>query len=172
MHQLEPVHPGASVARQDTAARMPWGFCPPPARAGYSLIEVTLVLAIAAALAPPALGSAARLRASFILRQAQENAARLLAEARWTAIREGSAAVEFVADPPKGRVVSATGDTVMVADLAPGGVTLRLSGDRAASRVRYGPMGLGWVSSQTLRFAKAGEERAIVISSLGRVSRR
>ena len=49
---------------------------------------------------------------------------------------------------------------------------LRLSRGRATSRVRYGPVGLGWVASQSLRFAKAGQEKALVISSLGRVSRR
>ena len=154
MHQLEPLHPGASAVRRDTA------------RAGYSLIEIV------AALAPPVLGAAASLRASFTLRSSQESAARLLAEARWTAVRDGSATVEFVADPPMGRVISVTGDTVIAADLAHGGVTLRLSRDRATSRVRYGPMGLGWVSSQTVRFTNAGKERALVISSLGRVSRR
>ncbi len=125
-----------------------------------------------AALAPPVMGAATSLRASFALRRSQEGAARLLAEARWTAVRDGSATVEFVASPPYGRVVSATGDTVMVADLGRGGVALQLSRDRATSRVRYGPLGLGWVASQTLRFKSADQERALVISSLGRVARR
>jgi len=80
--------------------------------------------------------------------------------------------VELVSDPPQGRVVSITGDTVAVADLGPGGVTLRLSRNRATSRVRYGPVGLGWVASQSLRFAKDGQEKALVVSSLGRVARR
>ena len=140
--------------------------------AGHSLIEVMVALAVIAVLAPPVLGAATNLRTSFLLRGSVENASRLLAEARWTAVRDGSAVVELVAAPPRGRVVSATGDTVMVADLGQGGVALHLSRDRATSRVRYGPMGLGWVSSQTLRFTRAGQERALVISSLGRVARR
>lgn len=160
MHQLVSVRAAGRVSRQ-------YG-----SRAGYSLIEVAVALAIIAALAPPVLGAATTLRASFALRTSQENAARLLAEARWTAVREGSAAVEFVANPPTGRIVSANGDTVLVADLGVGGVALRLSRGRAASLVRYGPMGLGWVSSQTLRFTRADQERALVISSLGRVARR
>lgn len=160
MHQLDPLQAGGAAPRR-------YG-----GRAGYSLIEVTVALAIIAALAPPVLGAAASLRTSLALRESREYAIRLLAEARWTAIREGSATVEFAASPPYGRVVSATGDTVMAADLGQGGVALRLSRDRATSRVRYGPMGLGWVSSQTLRFTRAGQERALVVSSLGRVTRR
>ena len=160
MHQLVSLRAGGSVPRR-------YGT-----RAGYSLIEVMVALAIIGVLAPPALGAATSLRASFVLRRSQERAARLLAEARWTAVKDGSAMVEFVADPPYGRVVSATGDTVMVADLGRGGVVLQLSRGRMTSRVRYGPMGLGRVSSQTLRFKSADQERALVVSSLGRVARR
>ena len=144
----------------------------PRARAGYSLIEIAVALAIIAALAPPVAVSASRLRAEFALRRSRESAARLFTAARWAAVRDGTATVELVADPPRGHVVSAGGDTLLFADLGRGGVTLRLSRDRATSRVRYGPVGLGWVASQTLRFAKSGQEAALVISSHGRVSRR
>ncbi len=144
----------------------------PLAQGGYSLIEIAVALAIVAALAPPVAASASRLRAVYAVRRAQENAALLFTAARWAAVRDGRATIELVAAPPRGRVISANGDTVLTADLGQGGVTLRLSGDRATSRVRYGPVGLGWVASQTLRFARAGHERALVISSLGRVSRR
>jgi len=147
-------------------------FGSPMGRAGYSLIEVAVALAIVAALAPPVVTSASRLRATYDLKRAQEDAARLFTAARWTAVRDGSATVELVSDPPQGRVVSITGDTVAVADLGSGGVTLRLSRNRATSRVRYGPVGLGWVASQSLRFAKDGQEKALVVSSLGRVARR
>lgn len=144
----------------------------PVTRAGYSLIEIAVALAIVGALAPPVAASASRLRAAFDLRRSQESAARLFTAARWAAVRDGSATVELAADPPWGRVISANGDTLVAADLGRGGVKLRLSRGRATSRVRYGPVGLGWVASQTLRFARAGQEKALVISSLGRVSRR
>lgn len=142
------------------------------ARAGYSIIEIATLLAILAALAPPLLASAVRLRTSFCLSRSQEEAARLLAEARWVAIGEGGATLELTASPPTGVVVSAAGDTVAVADLGEGGVALHLSRGRPMARIRYGPLGLGLVSSQTIRFALAGEERSLVISSLGRVARR
>lgn len=142
------------------------------ARGGYSIIEVAIMLAILAVLAPPLLASAGRLRTSFYLSRAQEETARLLAEARWTAIGEGGATLELTSNPPRGIVFSIAGDTVAVASLGDGGVVLELSRGRPAARVRYGPLGLGLVSSQTIRFTLAGEERALVVSSLGRVARR
>ena len=142
------------------------------ARSGYSIIEIAVLLVILAALAPPLLGSAFRLRTSFYLTRSREEAARLFAEARWTAVGEGGATVELSVNPPNGVVISAIGDTVMATRLDEGGVSLRLSRGRSTSRVRFGPLGLGLVSSQTLQFALAGEERSLVISSLGRVSRR
>lgn len=141
-------------------------------RSGYSIIEIAALLAILAALAPPLLASAVRLRTSFNLRRSLEESARLIAEARWVAIAEGGSTLEFASDPPRGIVISATGDTVAVAGVGEGGVALQLSRGRPTARVRYGPLGLGLVSSQTMRFSLAGEERSLVVSSLGRVSRR
>ncbi len=131
-----------------------------------------MVLVILAALAPPLIASAADLRTSFLLSRAREEAARLFAEARWAAVGEGGATVVVNADPPWGAVVTAAGDTTKLTELGAGGVSLRLSRGRANSRVRFGPLGLGLVSSQTLTFELAGEERQLVISSMGRVSRR
>ncbi|MDE2805841.1 MAG: hypothetical protein OXN18_11925 [Gemmatimonadota bacterium] len=141
-------------------------------RSGYSIIEIAVLLVVMGALAPPLLGSARKLRTSFYLQRSREEAARLFAEARWTAVAHGGATVELMTDPAHGMVVSTAGDTVMAARLDEGGVTLGLSRDRATARVRFGPMGLGLVSSQTLRFELAGEERLLVLSSLGRISRR
>ncbi len=152
-----------------SAVRIPGGSGP---RAGASLLEVALALAIVAVLAPPIVATASAARNALLLRQAVESAARLLVEARWTAIREGGATVEFTTEPARGQVFSSAGDTVFSVALGPGGVALHLSRDRAVSRIRFGPLGLGWVASQTLRFTRAGEERRLVISSLGRASRR
>ncbi|MYH53505.1 MAG: hypothetical protein F4139_11295 [Gemmatimonadetes bacterium] len=141
-------------------------------RSGYSLIEIAMVLVILVALAPPLIGSAAGLRRSFMLSRAQEEAARLFAEARWAAVGEGGAIVILNAVPPWGAVVTVAGDTTRLTELGAGGVSLRLSGGRPNARVRFGPLGLGLVSSQTLTFELDDEERRLVVSSLGRVSRR
>ena len=143
-----------------------------PGQSGHSLIETAVVLVIIAALAPPMLGVAGGLRTSFLLRRVQEEAASLFADARWIAVGAGGATVVLTSDPPGGVVVTRTGDTVRTARLGAGGVSLALSRGRARSRVRFGPLGLGLVSSQTLTFRLGDEERRLVISSLGRVSRR
>ena len=144
----------------------------PRSRSGYSIIEVAVLLVVLGALAPPLFGSAHKLRTAFYLERSREEAARLFAEARWAAVAHGGATVELATDPARGVVIAAGGDTVMAASLGEGGVMLGLSRGRATARVRFGPMGVGMVSSQTLRFGLAGEERLLVLSSLGRVSRR
>ena len=131
-----------------------------------------MLLAVVAAFAPPAFRAASRIRATFLLVRAQENAVRLFAEARWVAVGSGGATVALTADPPGGVLLNAAGDTVRRADLGAGEVSLALSRGRASTRLRLGPAGLGLVSSQTLTFALAGAERKLVISSLGRVARR
>lgn len=139
---------------------------------GFAIVEVVVVLALLAALVPPAWGSVARIREAFLVHEAREAAARLFAEARWTALAEGGAAVVLRRDPPAGLVESAAGDTVQVADLGRGGVSLSWRGNQETARLRYGPLGLGRVSSRTLEFALGDASRSLVISSLGRVSRR
>ena len=131
-----------------------------------------MLLVVVGALAPPLFSSAHRLRTAFYLERSREEAARLFAEARWAAVAHGGATVELATDPAHGVVIAAAGDTVTAASLDEGGVTLGLSRGRATASVRFGPMGVGMVSSQTLRFGLAGEERLLVLSSLGRVSRR
>lgn len=141
-------------------------------RAGFSAAELVVVLACVAVLTPPMVGSVAKLRTGFRLRHAQEEAARLFARARWTAVSTGGAVVELTAEPAAGLVLSAAGDTVAVTRFGAEGVSLTLSRGRSSTRLRYGPMGLGMVSSQTLRFQLGDSERSLVVSSLGRVTRR
>lgn len=166
MHHLTLRAPTAPRPKRTAATRRS------PGQSGASLLEVVVLLAVVAVLAPTAVRSAAGLRTGFHLLRAQEDAARLLAEARWVAVGSGGAVVEVTADPPGGVLMNAGGDTLRTADLGEGGVSLGLSRGRASCRLRFGPMALGLVSSQTLTFSLAGAERKLVISSLGRVSRR
>lgn len=138
-------------------------------RAGFAVVELALVLALLAVLAPPVWTAAAGMRDAARVNWAREEAARLFAQARWTAIADGGARVVLVADPPSGLVVSATGDTVAFADLGPGGVSVSWTGRDA---VVFGPLGLGKAASRTLTFSLRGRSRQLVVSIYGRVSRR
>ena len=142
-------------------------------RAGYSLIEIAMVLVILAALAPPLIGSAGDLRRSFLLNRAREEAARLFAEARWTAVSRGGATVILNAAPAWG----ARGDRRRRHDEnGPAGSRRRVAETvaRTGAAAGSGSGRWGWVmvSSQTLTFELEGEQRRLVVSSLGRVSRR
>ncbi len=149
------------------SGRRPMGAC--ASRSGFAIIEVAVVLALLAVLAPPIWGSGARVRDALLVHEVREAAARLFAEARWTAVAEGDATVVLHGEPPSGLVVSASGDTVALADLGRGGVSVNWQG---TVQLRYGPLGLGRVSSRTLKFALRNESRRLVISSFGRVSRK
>ena len=132
-----------------------------------------MLLAVVAALAPTAVRSTEGLRTEFHLLRAQEDAARLLAEARWVAVGTGGAVVEVTVDPPGGVLMNPAGDTLRSAGLWRGrSIARTLAGSREQAALRFGPMALGLVASQTLTFSLAGAERKLVISSLGRVSRR
>ena len=144
---------------------------PYPSGGGFTIIELTLALVIGMALVVPLLGAGAEARSRALVRHAAESAAALLARGRWAAVTGGGATVEFVAEPPVGHLISQSGDTVLSRRLGRGGVELELSRGRSRARVSYGPMGLGIVSSQTLRFRHGSAEEALIVSSLGRVRR-
>lgn len=158
---------GSAIARAPTNGRV--SLAGRAGRGGFAILEIALVLVALAALAPPVWSAAARVRERFLVRDAREEAARLFAAARWTAIADGGATVVLASDPPSGTVVSATGDTVAFADLGRGGLSLTWTGRRA---VTFGPLGLGRVASRTLTFSLGEERRRLVVSTYGRVSRR
>ena len=143
-----------------------------PSVVGFTLLEMTLVVAIGVVLLTPLVGLGVDLRSRGLLRNATESAAALLAQARWAAVSRGSASVEFEASPPVGRLLSEDGEILALRDLGAGDVKLHLSRGRGSIRIRYGSLGLGVVSSQTLRFTHGGNEEALIVSSLGRVRRR
>ena len=141
-------------------------------RRGASVLELLVVVSILSVLTAPMASYGTSLQRRFRLDAANEEAARLLARARWVAVSNGGAAIDFTAEPPMGVVTTVFGDTVLSRSLGEGGVSLTLSRGRETSRVRFGPLGLGRVSSQTLTFSIGAEERRLVISSLGRITRR
>jgi len=140
-------------------------------RQGFTSIELVVTLLILAVLTPPLGGLLGDLGRVYRLETARETLAELLTAARWTALSTGGASVVIQASPPQAWLVDAGDQRVRTVTLGPG-VEVLLSRGRPLAELRFGPMGLGLVSSQTVRFRAGGVERRLVISALGRVSRR
>lgn len=103
---------------------------------------------------------------------AREEIAGLLHQAREEALARGASELVLRVSPSSADLL-ADGDTLDGTILAEDyGVTLYLSRGRGEARLVFGPLGLGRVSSQTLRFRRGEEEALLVVSSLGRVARR
>ena len=139
--------------------------------AGFTFLELLVLLAVLGVLLPPlsALGIEVRDRAA--VRQALEDASALLTRGRWLAVTSGGSSVEFRADPPSGWALDRVGDTVLIRRFGEQGVELELSRGRPGAVIRFGPLGLGMVSSQTLTFSRGDQRQALVVSGLGRVRR-
>jgi len=103
---------------------------------------------------------------------AREEVAGLLHRARGEALARGEAEVVLTSVPPRAELIAGE-DTLARTKLEESyGVTLSLSRDRSEARLRFGPLGLGRVASQTLRFRRGDAEVLLVISSFGRAARR
>lgn len=103
---------------------------------------------------------------------ARETVAGLFYRGRQEAIAHGGARVFIRAEPPVVKLMAGA-DTLITSSLAEEfGITLGLSRGRPEALLRFGPLGLGLVSSQTLTFRRGNTESLLVISGLGRVDRR
>ena len=145
---------------------------PPVSPSGHTLLELVVVLSLFGLAVAQLLPAAGRQRNRMAVLGAREAVAGLLHRARGEAVARGGVEVSFLAEPPLVQLV-APGDTLERVDLQERyGVTLALSRGRTQARVAFGPLGLGRVASQTLRFQRGGEEVRLVVSALGRVARR
>ena len=103
---------------------------------------------------------------------AREELAGLLHRARMEAISRGGTEVVLTSSPPRGELLAGQ-DTLARTPIGKEyGVALGLSRDRAEARLRFGPLGLGLVASQTVGITRGEAEAFLVVSSLGRVTRR
>lgn len=139
---------------------------------GFTLMELAVAMALLG-LAISHLFSAARHQSHrMAVVGAREDLAGILHRARTEAISRGGAEVVLTSSPPGVELLSG-GDTLSRISLGESyGVALRLSRDRAETRLRFGPLGLGLVASQTIGISRGEAEVFLVVSSLGRVTRR
>lgn len=138
---------------------------------GFTYLELLVLLVVLGVLLPPLAGLGVRVRDRAAVRSAVEDAASLLARGRWSAVTSGGASVEFRTDPAAGWALNRVGDTVLVRRFGARGVDLALSRGRPSTLIRFGPLGLGVVSSQTLVFSRGDQRQSVVVSSLGRIRR-
>ncbi len=141
-------------------------------RVGFTLLELCLVLSLAGVAWSVLLPAARQQRDRLAVLGAREELMGLLHRTRGEAIARGGAELDLFADPFRA-VIIAGGDTLARAELAEThGVTARLSKDRARVRLAYGPLGIGHVTSQTVRISRGKTEAFLVVSSLGRAVRK
>jgi len=93
-------------------------------------------------------------------------------QARMEAVARGGSRVLLQASPPavelwSGGVLRTRSD--LLQDYS---VSMVLSGGRPAAEIVFGALGVGRVASQTIRLTRNGVECGLVVSSLGRVTRR
>jgi prepilin-type N-terminal cleavage/methylation domain-containing protein len=139
---------------------------------GFTLVELVVVLTLLGIAVSFLLPAARRQRDRMAVLGAREEVAGLLHRVRGEAIARGVAELALTTTPPVAEILSAD-DTLARARLEETyGVTLGLSRNRQEARLVFGPMGLGRVASQTLRFRRGDEEALLVVSSLGRAVRR
>ncbi len=140
---------------------------------GYTLLELVTVLLLLGVAFSLSLPPSARLLDRMVVVGAREATVGLFHQVRMEAVARGGAVLEFQADPPL--ILLRAGGVVLLRDSVAGGekgVGLILSGGRSRSTLTFDALGLGRVASQTLRFRRGGSEAVLVVSSLGRVTRR
>jgi len=144
-------------------------FRPP---SGFTMVEMISVLALLGLGLATLLPAARRQLDRMSVLAVREEVVGLLHRARQEAISRGGSELVLNTQPPSaGLIVSS--DTLLLVPLGEdGSVTLLLSRNRVEARLHFGPLGLGRVSSQTLRFRKGEEEASLVVSALGRVVRK
>jgi prepilin-type N-terminal cleavage/methylation domain-containing protein len=137
-------------------------------RAGFTVIEMLLVVAVTATLAGIAMPAMVGMHDRMTVRLAAADAARALADARTVAMSAARrTAVRIDAGRNTLTVVSGP-DTIRTLRLAEYGVQLRTTRDSIA----FGPTGIGWgAATATLTFTRGRASTALAVSRIGRIRR-
>jgi prepilin-type N-terminal cleavage/methylation domain-containing protein len=137
-------------------------------RAGFTLVETTIVLAIMAVLSGFALPATIDMRDRVSVRLAASDAARTLADARAVALTSARRTAVRI-DPGTNSLAVVSGpDTIRTLRLGEYGVQLRTTRDSIA----WGPTGIGWgAATATITLSRGDATTALVVSRLGRIRR-
>ncbi|HYW49451.1 MAG TPA: prepilin-type N-terminal cleavage/methylation domain-containing protein [Gemmatimonadaceae bacterium] len=137
-------------------------------RAGFTITELLLCLAIAAILAGITLPAMLGMRDRLTVRLAAVDAARTLADARSVALTASRrTAVRIDARTNTLTVVSGN-ETIRTLRLDEYGVRLRTTRDSIA----FGPTGIGWgAATATITLSRGRASTALAVSRIGRIRR-
>jgi len=142
------------------------------AHRGFTILELITVVTLVGMSIATALPAAQALFDRMAVLGARESAVGVFHRARMEAVARGGARILLRSSPASIELwsgdfllsVSALGETLGVE------MTLSSGGDRA--EIAFDPLGLGQIASQTLLFKRDAAEAGLVVSSLGRVTRR
>jgi len=148
--------------------------CPDPPfhrSRGFTFLELLAVLALLGIGVSGLLPAARRWRDRMAVVGAREEVVGLFHRARVVAVARGEATILLTAPEPRVELWS-QGELLDASSLGQAHrVVLTLSRGVPRVEIRFDPLGLGRVASQTLRFRRGEETTILVVSSLGRVTR-
>ncbi|HSH46570.1 MAG TPA: prepilin-type N-terminal cleavage/methylation domain-containing protein [Longimicrobiales bacterium] len=135
--------------------------------AGFSLLELIVVLGLLATLLGAALPPALRWRDALAVRAARDEVVSALAWTRVAAVARGGA--RLVIEPSSGRVRTETAGAARIhVDLARRyGVSLE--GERATIEIGYDALGIGRGANRTLILRRGAARASVIVSLYGRV---
>ena len=140
-------------------------------RYGFTLLELTVVLALvalAASLSFP-LGQQVRERLSVI--GAREDLVSLITRARAEALRRGGSSLIIVRSPAEIRIESG-GELLQRLDLeATWRTELVLSGGRPRVELRFNASGLGTMTARSITIVRGSAVARLIVSAFGRIRR-
>lgn len=144
------------------------------AAAGYTLVELVLLMVLVGVLVGLLAPATARVRDTLAVRAARDATAAALARTRMVAIAAGGARLVVVLDSALIAVEAVAGGARTPPPLQlrrDYGVSVHTSGSSDTVGVEYDALGLGRVASRTLTFRRGAASAGVTVSAFGRVRR-
>lgn len=138
---------------------------------GFTLLELTGVLALLAVAASLSLPASRGVRERLAVLAAREDLVRMITLTRGAALQRGGASLIVVGDPAEVRV-EARGEVLHRVDFAATwGTEFVLSGGRPTVALRFDASGLGRMAGRSVTLTRGSAVARLIISAFGRIRR-